>query len=221
MKPAALILLLSHACMQFSFAADRVPKEMRPKLIREGKVLVQDGFDSPELDKKWTTPRGQDAGTVTIENGRAVISSGAGRQGVLLQRLEPDVTDASIQLLMKPTACKWMGVRFTSTDEVGNRKRHWSIATAIYETGYVRAIVPDGDGTELKVLKSAKAKVKTDEWWRVSVESKGDRYFIRVNGEDLIDIKAPETEGRKYAVLVNLYGGKGEIDEVKVMAAAK
>lgn len=199
-------------------AADRVPKEMRPKLLREGKVLVQDSFDAKELDKKWTTPRGEDAGKVTIENGRAIISSGAGTQGVILQRLEPGVTDASIQLLMKPTACRWMGVRFTSTDEAGERKHRWSIATIIYESGMVRAVTPDGDETNLKVLKAAKTNIKKDEWWRVSVESKGDRYFIRVNGEDMIDIKAPETEGRKYAVLVNLYGGKGEIDDVKVLA---
>lgn len=214
MKKAPLILLSSLAVFAGVFAADRTPKEMRPKLLREGKVLVQDAFDAPKLDEKWITPRGEDAGTVVIENGRAIIASGAGRQGAIFQKLPPDTVDAGIQLLMKPTACKWMGVRFMSDDQPG--KRDWSIATIIYENGYVRAVVPDGN--ELKVLKSAKTKVKTDEWWRVSVESKGDRYFIRVNGEDMIDIKAPETEGRKFTMLVNLYGGKGEIDEVKVLA---
>jgi hypothetical protein len=32
-----------------SSAADKVPKEMRPKLLREGKVILEDKFDGPEL----------------------------------------------------------------------------------------------------------------------------------------------------------------------------
>ena len=212
MKTTALILLALTVAMTNATAADRVPKEMRPKLLREGKVLVEDKFDGTELDKKWLIPKGDDAGTVTIEQGHAVIAAGAGRQGVIWQKFDAGVTDAGVQLLMKPFACTWMGIRFTATTEPGDRQ--WKIGVIIYESGFVRVVVPDG--LKLKVLKSVRTELKKGDWWRVSLESKGDRYFVRVNGEELIDLKQPETEGPKLGVMVNLYGGKGAIDEVKV-----
>ena len=197
------------------FAADRVPKEMKPKLIREGKVLVDDKFDAAELDKKWTIPAGEFAGSVSIVSGTAVIESGTGgRQGALWQKLDPAVTDAGVQLLMKPFATDSMNIHFMDASAPDNR--HWKLATHIYADGSVRVVMPDGKTN--KLLKVVRTKLTKDDWWRVSVECKGDHYLVRVNGETIIDLKHDFAKGAKYGVMVNLYGGKAAIDEVKVMA---
>jgi hypothetical protein len=98
------LLLLAIVAIPNVRAADKIPKEMKPKLVREGKVVIQEKFDGAELSKDWTIPAGDFAGTVKIEGGVAMIESGAGRQGAIWQKLEPVAGDASIQLLMKPVS---------------------------------------------------------------------------------------------------------------------
>ena len=93
----------------------------------------------------------------------------------------------------------------------------------IYASGIVRIVEPDAtaDAAKLKVLKSTKTDIKPGDWWRVSIESRDDKLLVRVNGKDMAELKHPGTAGDKKGVLVNLYGGIGLIDEVKVMAAGK
>jgi hypothetical protein len=71
---------------------------------------------------------------VKIEDGVAMIESGAGRQGVISIKLEPVAGDASIQLLMKPVSSTWTGVRFMSSRDPGVRQQ-WKLATIIYANG--------------------------------------------------------------------------------------
>jgi hypothetical protein len=213
------ILLLS---LPFSvFAADKVPKEMRPKLLREGQMLVTDDFNAAEIDKGWRIPQGEFAGKVTLQDGAALIETGVGRQGFIFRQFEAGTSDAGIQLLMKPVSSTWMGVRFMTEGEEG--AKNWKIATIIYASGIVRVVEPDAsaDANKLKVLKSAKTDIKPGEWWRVSIESRDDKLLVRINGKDMAELKHPGTAGEKTGVLVNLYGGTGLIDEVKVMAGGK
>lgn len=222
MKAAAALIL---ACIPLIstavHAADKQPKEMRPKLLREGEIVVSDDFSAAELDKSWKIPAGDFAGKVTLQDGAALIETGVGRQGYIYRKFDAGVSDASIQLLMKPVSSAWMGVRFmTPGDDSG---KSWKLATIIYATGFVRAVEPDAsaDANKLKVLKSAKTDIKAGEWWRVSIESRDDKLLVRVNGKDMIELKHPGTAGEKAGVLVNLYGGNGLVDEVKVMTGGK
>ncbi|MFO1438035.1 MAG: hypothetical protein U1F81_06890 [Verrucomicrobiaceae bacterium] len=220
MKAAPLSILLLG--LHFSvLAADKTPKEMRPKLLREGQVLVADDFSAAEIDKGWRIPQGEFAGKVTLQNGAALIETGVGRQGYIYRQFEAGTADASIQLLMKPVSSTWMGVRFMTEGEDG--AKNWKIATIIYASGIVRVVEPDAtaDAAKLKVLKSTKTDIKPGDWWRVSIESREDKLLVRVNGKDMAELKHPGTADDKKGVLVNLYGGTGLIDDVKVMAAGK
>jgi hypothetical protein len=220
MKAASVsILLLS---LHFSvLAADKLPKEMRPKLLREGQVLLSDDFSAAELDKGWQIPAGEFSGKVELQNGAALVETGVGRQGYIYRPFTPALTDASVQMLMKPVSSTWMGLRFMTPGE--DRARSWKIAVLIYASGHIRVVEPDttADVNKLKVLQQAKTDIKPGEWWRVSFESRDEKLLVRVNGEDVIELKHPATSGEKVGVLVNLYGGKGLIDDVKVMAAGK
>jgi hypothetical protein len=122
---------------------------------------------------------------------------------------------------MKPVSSTWMGVRFMTDGEEG--AKNWKIATIIYANGFVRIVEPDAstDAAKLKVLQSAKTDLKPGDWWRVSIESREDKLLVRVNGKDMAELKHPGTAGDKKGVLVNLYGGTGLIDDVKVMAGGK
>jgi len=216
--PLSILLLSLHFSV---FAADKTPKEMRPKLLREGSVLVADDFSAAEIDKGWRIPKGEFAGKVTLQNGAALIETGVGKQGYIYRQFEAGTTDASIQLLMKPVSSTWMGVRFMTDGEEG--AKNWKIATLIYANGFVRVVEPDAsaDAAKLKVLQSAKTDIKPGDWWRVSIESRDEKLLVRVNGKDMAEMKHPGTAGDKKGVLVNLYGGTGLIDEVKVMAGGK
>ncbi|MBK8036498.1 MAG: hypothetical protein IPK22_05090 [Verrucomicrobiaceae bacterium] len=216
--PLSILLLSLHFSV---IAADKAPKEMRPKLLREGQVLVTDDFSAAEIDKSWRIPQGEFAGKVTLQDGAALIETGVGRQGYIFRKFEAGTTDAGIQLLMKPVSSTWMGVRFMTEGEDG--AKNWKVATIVYASGIIRVVEPDAtaDAAKLKVLKSAKTDIKPGEWWRVSIESRDDKLLVRVNGKDLAELKHPGTAGEKTGVLVNLYGGTGLIDEVKVMAGGK
>lgn len=216
--PLSILLLSLHFSV---FAADKTPKEMSPKLLREGQVLVTDDFSAAEIDKGWRIPQGEFAGKVSLQDGAALIETGVGRQGYIFRKFEAGTTDAGIQLLMKPVSSTWMGVRFMTEGEDG--AKNWKIATIVYASGIIRVVEPDAsaDAAKLKVLKSAKTDIKPGEWWRVSIESRDDKLLVRVNGKDMAELKHPATAGEKTGVLVNLYGGTGLIDEVKVMAGGK
>jgi hypothetical protein len=202
-----------------AFSADRIPKVMKPKLIKDGTVLFTDNFDAAALDAAWRKPTGDGAGKVEIVEGTAHIDSGAGRQGAIWRPMPEGTENVGVQALMKPFAVNWMGVRFMTRGET--EAKQWRIAAIIYATGFVRVVVPDKDGAGLKILKSAKVKLGAEDWWRVSVESKGDDYLVRVNGDEVIQVRAKEAEGPKNGVMLNLYGGKGAADEIEVTAAAK
>lgn len=178
-----------------TLAADRVPKEMNPKLLRQGKVLIDDKFDGVELDEKWAAPAGELAGTEAIVSGTAVIESGTGRQGAVWQTLAPAVTDASVQLLMKPFATDSMSILFRDASAPDNR--HWKLMTVICADGSVRVVMPEGKTN--KLLQVVRTKLTKDDWWRVSVECKGDRCLVRVNGEEIIDLKHGRYRGIRHA----------------------
>jgi hypothetical protein len=84
MRKRLLILLCSATC---TLAADKIPKEMRPKLIKDGTLVIDEKFSTPELDKKWLVPRGEFAGSVKMIDGVAEIDSGTGRQRAIWQKL--------------------------------------------------------------------------------------------------------------------------------------
>ncbi|MCA1963534.1 MAG: hypothetical protein LDL31_06275 [Prosthecobacter sp.] len=202
-----------------SSAADKVPKEMRPKLLREGKVILEDKFDGPELSPEWKVPKGEFAGTSSIEDGVMVIDSGTGKQGALRRMFATPLKDASVQLLMKPSAVNWMGVRFLSGDEEADR--HWKVGTFIFAAGAVRVLEPEdeGKGRGNRVVKGAKFDLGADDWWRVCVEYRGKKMLVRVNGKEVMEVEHPGAADEKVGLLVNLYGGRGRVDEVVVMAS--
>lgn len=189
---------------------------MKPKHVRDGTVLIDEKFDAPTLDIKWIIPKGETESTVKLEEGRAIIVAGTGKQGQMRQKFDTPVKDATAQLLLKPHACPWMGVRFMTKESGGLQ---WKIAVAFYESGHVSVFVPDGDGDGFKVIKRVKINLTKDDWWRVIVESKGDHLFVRVNGDDVLEVQDPGAEGDKFGFMVNNYAGKGTVDEIKVTAA--
>ena len=209
------LLMTFLSLASYTIAADKIPKQMRPKLIKDGTVVIDEKFSAAELDKKWLVPKGDFAGSVKLIDGVVEIESGTGRQGAIWQRLPEGVTDAGVQALMKPTSVNWMGVRFLAANP--EEQRSWKVAVIIYSTGFVRAVIPDDN--KLKVIKSAKINLTREDWWRVYVESKGDKLNVRVNGEDIFQIDTPETQGPKTGFMVNLYGGKGLVDDIQLMTA--
>jgi len=188
MKQHLIITCLTASLLTLPLpAADRVPKEMKMKHVRDGTVLIDEKFDAATLDQKWIIPKGETGSTVKLEEGRAIIEAGNGKQGVIMQKFDAPVKDATAQLLLKPYACPWMVVRFMNTQETAARE--WKIGVAVYETGRVAVIVPDGNG--VKAIKSVKINLSKDDWWRVAVESKSDHLYVRVNGDEVLEVQDP------------------------------
>jgi hypothetical protein len=201
-----LTLLLCLALTATLHAADKKPKAMRLK----GDVILADDFKGEKLDEKWVYAKGEAAAKFEITDGTLLMDQDAAKSAVLWRAFETPVQDASIQLLVKPWACSWIAFGFYAPgDRPGTQRK---VNVAVTQNGGL--IVRDVDG--VKVLKSANTRIPQSEWQRVAFESKGDKITVQVNDQVLLEIKTELTEGPKAGILLNLYGGKGSVDEIEV-----
>ncbi len=201
---AAIILCLALATVLH--AADKKPKAMRTK----GEVLFADEFKSDKLDEKWEFNKSADGAKFPIKDGALELDQGGAQGAVIWRAFDTPVQDASIQLLVRPWACNWIAFGFYGPGDRpgGERKLHIVVA----KTGAVAI----RDVKNQDSLKAVNTKIPPEEWLRVSFESKGDKITVSVNDREVLEYKTELTEGEKAGVLLNLYGGKGSVDEIEV-----
>ncbi|WP_395744726.1 hypothetical protein [Prosthecobacter sp.] len=201
-----LLLCLLLAATTATHAADKKPKAMRLK----GDVILTDDFKSEKLDEKWVYAKGEEAAKYEIVDGTLLMDQAGSKGAVLWRAFDAPVQDASIQLLVKPWACMWIAFGFyTPGDRPGAQRK---VNIAVTQNGAV--VVRDVDG--VKVLKSAATRIPASEWERVTFESKGDKITVQVNDQQVLEIKTELTVGPKAGILLNLYGGKGNVAEIEV-----
>jgi hypothetical protein len=200
------ILLLCLALTTVLHAADKKPKAMRLK----GEVVFADDFKSEKLDEKWVFAKGEEAAKFEITEGTLLMDQAAGKGAVIWRAFEAPVQDVSVQLLVKPWACSWIAFGFYTPGERPGAQRKLNIAVTPKGVVAVRAV--EGQ----KVLKSAITRIASTEWQRVAFESKGDKITVQVNDQVVLELKTELTEGEKAGLLLNLYGGKGSVDEIEV-----
>ncbi len=196
-----LALITAHA------AEKKPPKAMRLK----GDVILTDDFKAEKLDEKWTFAKGEQAANFEITNGTLLMDQAAAKGAVIWRAFDAPVEDASIQLLVKPWACSWIAFGFYTPGERPGAQRKINIAMT--PTGVV-AVRDVESQTNLKVANTRADAAK--EWQRVAFESKGDKITILVNDQAVLELKSELTQGPKAGVLLNLYGGKGSVDDVEV-----
>lgn len=188
-------------------AEKKPPKAMRLK----GDVILTDDFKAEKLDEKWTFAKGEEAAKFEITNGTLLMDQAAAKGAVIWRAFDAPVEDASIQLLVKPWACSWIAFGFYTPGERPGAQRKINIAMT--PTGVV-AVRDVESQTNLKVANTRADAAK--EWQRVAFESKGDKITILVNDQAVLELKSELTQGPKAGVLLNLYGGKGSVDDVEV-----
>lgn len=201
---AAIILCLALATVLH--AADKKPKAMRTK----GEVLFADEFKSDKLDEKWEFNKSADGAKFPIKDGALELDQGGAQGAVIWRAFDTPVQDASIQLLVRPWACNWIAFGFYGPGDRPGGERKLNIVIA--KTGAVAI----RDVKNQDSLKAANTKLPPEEWQRVSFESKGDKITVSVNDREVLEYKTELTEGEKAGILLNLYGGKGSVDEVEV-----
>ena len=199
-------LLLCLALTTALCAADKKPKAMRLK----GDVIFADDFKAEKLDEKWVYAKGEEAAKFEIINGTLLMDQAAGKGAVIWRAFEAPVQDVSVQLLAKPWACSWIAFGFYTPGDRPGAQRKLNIA-----------VTPNGavvgrDVESQKVLKSANTRIPSTEWQRVAFESKGDKITVQVNDQMVLEFKTELTQGEKAGLLLNLYGGKGSVDEIEV-----
>ena len=200
------ILLLCLALTTVLHAADKKPKAMRLK----GEVIFADDFQGEKLDEKWVFAEGEEAAKFEITEGTLLMDQAAGKGAVIWRAFEAPVQDVSVQLLVKPWACSWIAFGFYTPGERPGAQRKLNIAVTPKGVVAVRAV--EGQN----VLKSANTRIASTEWQRVAFESKGDKITVQVNDQVVLELKTELTEGEKAGLLLNLYGGKGSVDEIEV-----
>ncbi len=200
------ILLLCLALTTVLHAVDKKPKAMRLK----GDVILADDFKAEKLDEKWVYAKGEEAAKFEVADGALLMDQAAGKGAVVWRAFEAPVQDVSVQLLVKPWACSWIAFGFYAPGDRPGAQRKINIAV----TPKGAVVVRDVDNQ--KVLKSANTRIPSTEWQRVAFESKGDKITVQVNEQVMLELKTELTEGEKAGVLLNLYGGKGSVDEIEV-----
>lgn len=198
-----LLLLLSVAALQ---AADKKPKAMRTK----GETILADEFKSDKLDEKWVYAKGAEAAKFEITDGALVMDQAGSKGAVIWRNFEAPVQDASVQLLVRPWACSWIAFGFYGPGERPGAQRKINIAVTKNGAVAVRDIEKQDS------LKAANTKIPPEEWQRVCFESKGDKITVQVNDRVVLEYKTELTQGEKVGILLNLYGGKGSVDEIEV-----
>ncbi|MDI1311182.1 hypothetical protein [Prosthecobacter sp.] len=200
------ILLLCLALTTVLHAADKKPKAMRLK----GDVILADDFKAEKLDEKWVYAKGEEAAKFEIADGALLMDQAAGKGAVIWRAFDAPVQDVSVQLLVKPWACSWIAFGFYAPGDRPGGQRKLNVAVTPKGAVVVR------DVKNQEVLKSANTRIPSTEWQRVAFESKGDKITVQVNDRVVLELKTELTEGEKAGVLLNLYGGKGSVDEVEV-----
>lgn len=203
MKRIALLCFVLTATLQ---AADKKPKAMRLK----GEVIFADDFKGEKLDGKWVYAKGAEAAKFEIADGALLMDQAAGKGAVIWRAFEAPVTDVSVQLLVKPWACSWIALGFYVPGDRPGAQRKINVAVTPKGAVVVR------DVENQKVLKSANTRIESTEWQRVAFESKGDKITVLVNDQEVLELKTELTQGEKAGLLLNLYGGKGSVDEIEV-----
>lgn len=203
MKRIALLCFVLTATLQ---AADKKPKAMRLK----GEVVFADDFKAEKLDEKWVYAKGAEAAKFEIADGALLMDQAAGKGAVIWRAFEAPATDVSVQLLVKPWACSWIALGFYAPGDRPGAQRKINVAVTPKGAVVVR------DVENQKVLKSANTRIEPTEWQRVAFESKGDKIAVLVNDQMVLELKTELTQGEKAGLLLNLYGGKGSVDEIEV-----
>ena len=198
-----LLLLLSVSALH---AADKKPKAMRTK----GEVLFADEFKADKLDEKWVHAKGEEAAKFEITDGALVLDQAGSKGAVIWRNFETPAQDASVQLLVKPWACSWIAFGFYGPGERPGTQR--KINLAVTKNGAVAV----RDIEKQDTLKAANTKSAPEEWQRILFESKGDKITVSVNDREVLEYKTELTTGEKAGLLLNLYGGKGSVDEIEV-----
>lgn len=201
MKRILLLLLLVTPLS----AADKKPKAMRTK----GEVLFADDFAAEKLNEKWQFNKGANGAKFVIKEGELELDQGGAQGAVIWRAFDSTVQDGSIQLLVKPWACNWIAFGFYGPGDRPGGERKLNVA--ISKTGGV--VIRDVKSQD--ALKSANTRIPGEEWQRVCFESKGDKIVISVNDREVLEYKTELTVGEKAGVLINLYGGKGSVDEIE------
>ena len=199
-------MLLCLALTTALHAADKKPKAMRLK----GDVIFADDFKGEKLDEKWVHAKGEEAAKFEIIDGVLLMDQAASKGAVIWRAFEAPVQDVSVQLLVKPWACNWIAFGFYTPGERPGAQRKLNIAVTPNGAVVVR------DVEDPKVLKSANTRIPSTEWQRVLFESKGDKITVQVNDQMVLEFKTELTQGEKAGLLLNLYGGKGSVDEIEV-----
>jgi hypothetical protein len=187
-------------------AADKKPKAMRTK----GEVLFADEFKSDKLDEKWVHAKGADGAKFLIKDGALELDQGGAKAAVIWRAFDTPVQDASIQLLVRPWACNWIALGFYEPGERPGGERKINIAVTKNGAVSVR------DVENQDSLKAVNSKSAPDEWQRILFESKGDKITVFVDDREVLELKTKLTQGEKAGILLNLYGGKGSVDEIEV-----
>jgi hypothetical protein len=206
MKHCLIFCLALTTVLHAADKADKKPKAMRMK----GDVILADDFKGEKLDEKWNYAKGEQAAKFEIANGVLLIDQAAGNGAVIWRAFEEPVQNASVQLLVKPWACKWIAFGFYGPGERPGVQRKINIVVSPRGAVAVHAI--EGQ----KSLKAANTRIPDTEWQRISFESKGDKVTVQVNDQAIIELKTDLTQGEKAGLMLTLYGGEGSVGEIEV-----
>ena len=201
-------------------AADKKPKEMKPKLVELGNVIVKDSFDLEAVDKKWISEAKADEIGLRIEDGALRVEGpSGGTRGLVETKFAVPVKDVHVQFLLKPNACQSIAIGFRQKTSFG-----YAVYDAINrfavvdrtqakegEPAYVSSFKPVTVATEAKDAKA---------WRRICIEIKGDKLLVRQDNKVLVALEHPFVGEEKTGLVLAGYGGVFLIDEVTIATAA-
>ncbi|MFN7562025.1 MAG: hypothetical protein ACK5TH_09625, partial [Prosthecobacter sp.] len=101
MKHIHRIALLLALSASLAAAADKKPKEMKPKLVDAGTILVKDAFDKEVVDTKWVSEAKADEVGLRIEDGALRVDGpSGGTRGLVETKFTAPVKDVHVQFLL-------------------------------------------------------------------------------------------------------------------------
>jgi 3-keto-disaccharide hydrolase len=201
--------LLTSCCVSLLVGVTRAEKgaDLKPALVKPGKVVLEEHFDSSQLGKGWTTPKG----------------NWEIKDGVVVGKEKKDDMHAAVLTLTQPFKSTAIRYSFKADGAQGvtlsfNHPKGHLFRIVINNDSLVINKDPDKAvaGSKAKQLAKADGKFPAGQWHTLLVEIQGDKVAVQADNGAKAQVSDPSLSVEKTGYRFVMRGESLLLDDVTI-----